>query len=131
MRAQRPHATAGFLALAREHVSRAHRPVYPQRRRMLQQRALLPARRLGVVAGLEMRTADPDQAVEGELVLRREVERDPKPLDRGDWIALIDVEPTAAAPGPGRTAIDRQGLADDPTRIGEFIEHGQRGAEHT
>src|SRR5674476_1294035 len=55
----------------------------------------LPPGRLGVIAGLEMRAADSDQAVEGERIVRREVERDLESFDRRFGIASIDVEPSA------------------------------------
>ena len=48
------------------HIGRAEGPVNPGRRRMLGERALLPMRGFEIVTGLEMRTADPDQVVEGK-----------------------------------------------------------------
>src|SRR5258707_5039944 len=101
----------------------------PGRRRMLDEPALLPTRGLAIAAGLEMRAADPDPAVEGEGVMRREVERDLEPLDRRFGIALVDVDPAAAAPRPGRAAIDRERLADKEIRRLEVVEQGEGVAE--
>ena len=42
---------------------------------MLDHGALLPARRLGIVADLEMGAADTEQAVEGQRILRREIDQ--------------------------------------------------------
>src|SRR5216684_4999745 len=101
----------------------------PGRRRMLDEPALLPMRGVAIAAGLEMRTADPDHAVEGEGVVRREVERDLEPLDRRFGVASVDVDPAAAAPRPGRAAIDRQRLADEKVRGVEVVEQGEGVAE--
>src|SRR6266404_9363223 len=101
----------------------------PGRRRMLDEPALLPMRGVAIAAGLEMRTADPDHAVEGEGVVRREVERDLEPLDGRFGVAPVDVDPAAAAPRPGRAAIDRQRLADKQIRGVEVVEQGEGVAE--
>ena len=45
-------------------------------------------------------------------------------------IAAIDVDPAAAAPCPGRAAVQRKRLADDRIRGIELVEQGQRVAEH-
>src|SRR6266851_4846202 len=101
----------------------------PDRRRMLDESALVPTGGVEIAAGIEMRAADPDQAVEGEGVLRREVERDLEALDRRFGVSLVDVDPAAAAPRPGRAAIDRERLADDRLRPIEVVKQSEGVAE--
>ncbi len=98
------------------------------------QRAPLPARGVEIAAGIEMRDADSDEIVEGQGIVRRQVEGDHEPLDGGIGIALVDVDPSAAAPGPGRAAVHGERLADDQVRrldVAErregIAEEGERG----
>ena len=126
---QRVEAAAGLRRLPGEHMGRAQRPMHPARGRMLGQRPLLPACTFGVLTGGEKRAADPDHAVERQRIVRREVERDLEPLDGGSRIALVDVDPSAAAPGPGRSAVDRQRLAGDEIGGVERVEQRQRIAQ--
>src|SRR5215470_16442685 len=85
----------------------------------------------GMMAGEEMRAADADLAVEGERIKRREVERDLETFDRRVRIAAIDVDPAAAAPGPGRPAVSRE-RPRDHLRCGVLLaEQSQRIAKHS
>ena len=96
---------------------------------MLHQRTLLPSGGFGIIAGREMRTADPDQIVESERVLRREVERDLETFDGGFGVASIGIDPTAAAPRPRRSPVKRERLADNQVRGIEFVEQCEGVAE--
>src|SRR5260370_11031433 len=109
---QSDEAALGLASVAAQQMRRAERAMNPYRRGMLEQGALLPARRLGIAAGLEMRAADADHAVEGERILRRDVARDLEAFDRPTDIALVKLDPALATPGPGRAAIHRQRLAN-------------------
>ena len=102
----------------------------PGRRRMLGERALLPMGGVEIAAGLEMRAADADQVVECKGIVRRQVERDLEPLDGRFGIALVEVDPAAAAPRPRRAAVDRERLADDEVRRLEVVQQGEGVAEH-
>src|SRR5665647_1018940 len=110
---QRAEAPTGLRLGARKHIGRTQGSVHPDCRRMFDQRTLLPVRRFGIIAGLEMRAADPDQAVECERIMRRQIERDLKTFDRRVGVAPVDVEPSAAAPRPCRSAVNRERLAND------------------
>ena len=97
---------------------------------MLHQRALLPVRTFGILAGVEMRTADSDHAVEGQRIVRREIERDLEAFDRRLRVALVDVDPSRAAPRPGRSAVHGERPANDEIGGIELAEQRQRVAEH-
>src|SRR5262249_57232651 len=105
-------AAARLRPRAGMEIGRAHRAMHPEGRWTLAQPPLLPDRSLGIGAREEMRASDTDVAVEGERVMRREVERDVEALYRRFRIAAIDVDPAAAAPGPGRAAVHRERLGD-------------------
>src|SRR6266478_4525105 len=77
---------------------------------MLDQCALLPVRRFAIAAGLEIRAADAHHTIEREAVVGSEVERNLEPLDGRFGVATVDVDPSAAAPRPGRAAVDRKCL---------------------
>ena len=51
---QRAEAAAGLRRLSGQHIGRAQRSVHPARGGMFDQRPLLPARRLGILAGVEL-----------------------------------------------------------------------------
>ena len=107
----------------------AHRPGIgfgaPRSPTDVHQRALLPPGGFGIMAGREMCTADPDQIVECERVLRRELERNLEALDGGFGIASIGIDPTAAAPRPRRSAVKGERLPNDHICGIEFIEQCQ------
>src|ERR1700682_2206520 len=96
---------------------------------MLDQCALLPVRCFAIAAGLEMRAADAHHTIEREAVVGAELERDLDPLDVRFGIAIVDVDPSAAAPRPGGAAVDRKGLADHLLRRVEVVEEGEGVAE--
>src|SRR5258706_15977208 len=97
---------------------------------MLHERALLPARRVEILAGAETRTADPQQTIECKGVVRREVERNLDPLDGRFGVSLVQVDKSASAPGPRRAAIERERLADDQVRRLEVVKQSECVAEN-
>src|SRR5205809_1149286 len=99
--------------------------MHPARGRMPDQPTLLPSGRFGVIAGREMRTADTDHIVECERVVWRQVERYLESFYRRNGVPSIRVDPTAAAPGPCRSAVERQRLANDRLRGIEFAQQRQ------
>src|SRR5258706_15343089 len=101
----------------------------PGRRRMFDERALLPTRRLTIIAGMEMRAADPHQIVERERIVRREVEGDLEPLDGRSGISPIKVDPAAAAPGPCRAAVGGECAADHQLRRFEAMQQSKSVAK--
>ena len=72
-----------------------------------------------------MRTADPDHVVECERVVWRQVERYLESFYRRNGVASIRVDPTAAAPGPCRSAVKRQRLANNHVRGIKLTEQRQ------
>src|SRR5712672_4708241 len=96
---------------------------------MLDQCAPLPVRRFAIAAGLKMRAADAHHTIECEAVVGSEVERNLEPLDGRFGIAAVDVDPSAAAPGPGRAAVDRKCFADYLIRPVEVMQEGEGVAE--
>ena len=97
---------------------------------MFDQRTLLPTGCLDIVARSKMRAAHSHHAIECERVVRCEIKRNLEALDGGFGIALVDVDPSAAAPGPRRATIDGERLADDPPRGIEIMQQGEGVAEN-
>src|SRR5260370_26599046 len=112
------------------HIGGAESPMNPGRRWMRGERTLLPMGGFEIVAGLEMRTADPDQVVEGKRIVRRKVERDLEPLDGRFGVALVEIDPSVAAPRPGRAAVDPERLADNEVRRLEVGQQGEAVSEY-
>src|SRR5204862_7141545 len=98
------------------------------RRRMLDKHALLPAGGFEIVAGIEMRAADPEQIVECKRVLRREIERNLEPFDSGLGVSFVQLDKSTAAPGPGRASVGRERPADRQLRSFGVVQQAERAA---
>src|SRR5260370_296195 len=114
-----------------QHISRTHGAMDPACRRMLGQRAPLPVRGFEIAAGLKIRAADSDHAVESEAVVGSEIERNLEPFDGRCGIAIVYIDPSAAAPRPGRAAVDRKRLADHLIRCVEVVQEGASITENS